>query len=397
MNIFFLLSQQIEKNAGGVQRVTYVLSKYFLETGHKVFFIFTHERCKKIPDGLNGLVALSLADETTRSSIHSIELLNQYVQKYNPDVIIDQEGRSHTILQGLKRNTKVKLITAIHTRIVPPIELFLSATINSDNPPGMMKRILAPVYACYYYRKQLNILRQQYKISDNLVVVAKSLLPVFEKHIGKQVEQGKCVYINNPLSYSDYFPEEQLHTKSRVVLSVARLEYSTKRLDHLLDIWRVIEPMHPDWKLVIVGGPRDETDRAQIKELKRLQNISKKYKLKNVSFEGAQEPLPYYRKSAIFAMTSHHESWGMTLTEAMSQGCVPVAFNSFEAAEEIINKGETGILVKPFSTKLYARELDCLMSDKQYRIEIAKHALASVKHLQVENIASQWLNLMSRY
>lgn len=90
--------------------------------------------------------------------------------------------------------------------------------------------------------------------------------------------------------------------------------------------------------------------------------MAARLKLENVHFEGIQEPAPYYRKARILCLTSTHEGMPMVINEALSYGCFPVVFNSFHAAEDMLPNRETGRLIPPFSLRLFARELDELMS-----------------------------------
>lgn len=114
-----------------------------------------------------------------------------------------------------------------------------------------------------------------------------------------------------------------------------------------------VQPLHPDWHLYLVGdGP----------ERGNLERMAARLKLENVHFEGVQEPAPYYRKARILCLTSTHEGMPMVINEALSYGCFPVVFNSFHAAEDMLPNRETGRLIPPFSLRLFARELDELMS-----------------------------------
>lgn len=72
-------------------------------------------------------------------------------------------------------------------------------------------------------------------------------------------------------------------------------------------------------------------------------NIPDRLVLKNVLFEGRQNPLSYYRRAAVFLMTSLFEGFGVTLTEAQQMGVVPMAMDSFEAVHDIINHRVSGI------------------------------------------------------
>ena len=90
--------------------------------------------------------------------------------------------------------------------------------------------------------------------------------------------------------------------------------------------------------------------------------LSRHYTEDALQFEGVQEPAPYYRKARILCLTSTHEGMPMVINEALSYGCVPVVFNSFHAAEDMLPDRETGRLIPPFSLRLFAREMDELMS-----------------------------------
>ncbi len=54
-----------------------------------------------------------------------------------------------------------------------------------------------------------------------------------------------------------------------------------------------------------------------------LKEMAHKLNLKNISFEGFQEPEPYYARSSLFCLTSTFEGFGLVLAEAMQHGCVP--------------------------------------------------------------------------
>lgn len=53
----------------------------------------------------------------------------------------------------------------------------------------------------------------------------------------------------------------------------------------------------------------------------------------------------------------------MVLVEAMQFGCVPIAFDSFEAIHDVIIPEKTGELVKPFKIKDYINKLSNLIDD----------------------------------
>ncbi len=166
---------------------------------------------------------------------------------------------------------------------------------------------------------------------------------------------------------------------------VGRIEWRQKRVGRLIDIWKRIYKKFPDWELVIVGdGPIRQT-----LEQKAL-------KMERVVFTGWQDPEPFYRDASILCLTSDFEGWGMVLTEAMTFGVVPVAFNSYAAITDIIDDGKNGLLVPPFSHKEFARKLGSLMKDEELRREMSKNCVQYVRRFDIQNVADEWENAFDR-
>ena len=387
MNILFLLSQPLRKNVGGVERVTDILARQFISAGIKVGFGFCREYHLKESDAKIYAVSF-LANANSDSFLTEQQAM---LKSFEPDVIINQGGRWPGNLSFLRFNSNVKIITSYHTMIWSP--KIISDTLLRDQSellPKWKKTVM--FLLCYrYYFRQLSNIRNLTKESDLFVTCSNNLVPSF-RNLVKNDEQDKIIAVNNPASYqvSDGF------LKEKEILSVSRLEYSSKRLDYLLKAWSLLENKYPDWRVTIVGGPINGQDIGQHRELCRLKEICRKYKLNRVHFAGFQEPLPYYQKSAIFAMTSRHESWGMSLIEASSQGAVPVLFNSFPAASEIITDGVNGCLVPPFDVKKYAETLEKLMSDEQLRNQMSLNAQENIRRFAPTTIAKRWMDIFEK-
>lgn len=119
-------------------------------------------------------------------------------------------------------------------------------------------------------------------------------------------------------------------------------------------------------------------------------------KMERVVFTGWQDPESFYRDASILCLTSDFEGWGMVLTEAMTFGAVPVAFNSYAAITDIIDDGKTGMLVPPFSHKEFARKLGLLMKDEELRMEMSKNCVQYVKRFDIQNVADEWERTFGR-
>ena len=84
----------------------------------------------------------------------------------------------------------------------------------------------------------------------------------------------------------------------------------------------------------------------------------------------------------------------MVITEGMQYGCIPITFDSYGAAREIIDDGVNGCLVPSFRIKEYANRLEELMDDEEKRVSMAMNAQKKVKAFSAEIVADQWEKLL---
>ena len=89
-------------------------------------------------------------------------------------------------------------------------------------------------------------------------------------------------------------------------------------------------------------------------------------------------------------MTSSFEGWGMTIVEAMTQGCVPIAMDSFSALHDIITNGENGEIVPEnnYTAMCYAAEKIINNFDAY-----STNAFNSTGRFSVDKIGNDWVNL----
>jgi len=184
------------------------------------------------------------------------------------------------------------------------------------------------------------------------------------------------------LSFSeDTRPAEQ---KTKTVLLVSRMEERQKRIKLALDIWN--QTPHNGWQLKIVGAGED---------LEYYKRLARKWDVKDVAFEGRQNPLPYYQEASIFMMTSAFEGWGLTLTEAQQNGCVPIAFNTYASLPDIITDGRNGYIVPEGDVHQYIARLTQLMEDETLRKEMGQNAAADCQRYTPQKVAAKWNKLFT--
>ena len=89
-------------------------------------------------------------------------------------------------------------------------------------------------------------------------------------------------------------------------------------------------------------------------------------------------------------MTSTHEGWGMVLTEAMSYGCVPFVYDTYESLHDIIDDGKNGIIAKPFDKKEMARRIQEAIDDGKKFTAMQNATVEKVKSFSIEQIVDKW-------
>ena len=129
-------------------------------------------------------------------------------------------------------------------------------------------------------------------------------------------------------------------------------------------------------------------------DMERYRKYVKKHDIDRISFEGEQNPEPYYSSASIFLMTSPAEGWGLTITESLQRGVVPVIMNSSPVFSEIIENDESGILVKDNNLKEFQVAIETLMDNDNLRISLAKNGLQRAELFSKENTIIKWKKLI---
>jgi glycosyltransferase involved in cell wall biosynthesis len=242
--------------------------------------------------------------------------------------------------------------------------------------------IIRPV-ATLYLRPKYRLL---YDNCDCCVLLSAHFIPGFTRIAGRKPDKFHA--IGNALTFESRITPSALHQKQKEVLIVSRLDEPVKRLSLALKIWQKIEQEEDleNWKLTIVGDGAD---------MEYYQYLSRQLKLRRCTFAGRQPSMPYHLKASLFMMTSAGEGWGLTLTEALQMGAVPVVFDSFGAVKDIICNGENGIIVPNNKLNLYANAMALLMSDSTTIQRMANKAIESSKQFSIENVTHRWINLFN--
>ena len=391
MNILFLYGSAINPERGGVQRVTAVLADEFARRGNGVFYLSLP---KNRADSADAQRQFFLPNDDYASS-ENRAFLKEFLARERIDILVNQGGlgRACSSLAETAKSKGVALISVAHNGLLDVARNYRASHEHTWKRYGVgflcAVADFAPVRALLiaaYLRRYRAHFRALCKNSDVVLLLSDG----YKQDLAKYMPDGKCPgnvrALPNPCSFpvsesEKNFPEKHFRKE---LLYVGRVNFSQKRIDLLLSVWRRLEKDFPDWELSIVGGGPD------LPEAKR---IAKREGLSRVNFEGFRDSKEYFRRAPIVCMTSAFEGFPMTLGEAISCGCVPVAFDSYAAARDIIDDGENGVLVPPMDCEKYAAALAELMRDPALRERLARAAFEKSKQLSVEKIGDKWLAL----
>ena len=218
---------------------------------------------------------------------------------------------------------------------------------------------------------------------DYLVLVSSELQKYYQKRL--MGNKCMCIYIPNCI---DGFPEKKASLRAKRLISVGRLSPEKGYLD-LLRIYHILYKKHPDWKLDIIG---DGKEKKLLEEYIHVHNMEKYVTLHG--FQNKEYIDRMMQDSSIYLMTSHTESFGIVLIEAMSHGLPCIAMDSAEGAREIIHSGENGYLIKNRNYDIMVKKICDLIKDRDERVRLGDNARKSVEKFTSEAVGEEWFTLI---
>lgn len=394
MNILFYTHGKVYATRGGTERTTVSLASALTQLyGCRCFSLYEAE---EHTERENCFVA-EFQWQAGRDYQQDAETLRKIIVNNRIDYIIDQGIFIHVKLLCLAATgTGCKVILAHHYE--PGAEaLYMSLQRHWAKRHDKMslrrrcKWLFDLVFYSYSKHKYVETLRRTYREAyfnaHCVVLLSKGFIDAYQQ-FGRFNDNKKFLIIPNSLSFNEFLPIDEIAEKKPVILIVSRIEEVHKRLSLALKIWANVKK-HTDangWQLKIVGTGKD---------MPMYQRMIENEKIPNVTFEGHQNPLPYYKEASLFMMTSRSESWGLTLTEAQQMGVVPIAFDTYASLREIITNGQDGVVVKEGNVDVYINRMLDLMRNDAERQRMARQAIVSSQRFSQEKVAEKWWNLLS--
>lgn len=388
MNILFVL-RTLE--VGGVEVVTVTLANKFAREGHNVSIWAFEKGLNSIETRIESNVSLYIGygyscSKANIAKLHNIMLSNKV------NLVINQWGLPYlplrTVLKA-KRNIDLKIISICHSNPQANGKI-TNIDIQLADCNSIIKWVFLKLRRIIWRYITAASMRYVYKNSDLYAVLSKEYIAPLCEYI-RMYNIEKIAILPNPLTINLCGVNTTKKSTRNEVLYVGRLENTAKRVSRLIDIWTIVEHNAPDWKLRIIGdGP----------ERSHLEDSVKERKLKNIEFEGINDPVKFYTNADMLLLVSEFEGFPLVLAECMSFGVIPIVYNSFPAAASIVSNNDNGSLIDysptSFPVSEFSDKILSLINDKQKRDYLSHNARIKSFCYSVENVYAEWMKVIER-
>lgn len=377
MNIIWLYDRPLVSEAGGTERITYLIAKGLSLEGHNCL----------------GMLVIPNGSKDISYNTKKISNLYEFLKTNHIDIVINQIAYDRWLLETFLKDGGEKwekdggrIISCLHFDPQNPSDLYLMKCKRNKDLKDIIKIIAIIIFHVHYkHRQQENegiIYNYIYDNSDWFVVLSERHIPYLKK-VMRRTDYSKVVAINNPLTFDDISSPAILSEKRKIAIVCARMSEYHKRISIILKAWNIVkkQPESNEWQLVIIGdGP----------DLQAYKNYVASKHIPDVKFEGQQSPEAYYRIASILLLTSSAEGWGLTITEGLQRGVVPVVMDSCPVFKDIIDDGINGILTPNNRIISYAKDILKLIKNPEILKEMQHNALDSARRYLTTNIIKKW-------
>lgn len=369
-------------NTGGVQRSTHKMAFIFQSKGHNCYILERSDnQDSREVDGLKVIAIQSLETATEK------DRYKKYLKNYKIDVIINQMGSDIKVTRFLHKHKhdSIRLLSTL--RMNPKnfainLKDILGEELKKKGLGFFNTAVLRQIILAYHRLKQAYILSSIIKMNDFFILLNQNFIPelgYFWIDTKKHANKLKAI----PNLFTPV--EQQISEKENIILYVGRLSRNQKRTDLLMTIWKDLHGRLPDWMFMVIGDGEDKS---------WMQSYAELNELKRINFLGYQDPQLYYRKAKILSFTSAYEGFGNVLVEAQQHGVVPVMFNSYSAAPDIVINDDSGFLIKPFDIQEFSNKTLTLAQNHSTWEVFSKSACKNAKRFEENSVYPMWRELI---
>lgn len=225
----------------------------------------------------------------------------------------------------------------------------------------------------------------------NLIKTSQIDYFVYNSHftsnvVAPQLPLSKSFVLYPPISVSKFTNQNK---KEKLILSVARFDSPShsKRQDVLIDAFRQLHLLHPDYRLQLMGGLKGDEDmltnlRSMVGNLPIDIIINPDFQTILAAYQKAQ----FFFHAAGFGIDENSnpevvEHFGIVTVEAMASGCIPVVID--RGGQREIVRGNCGFLVN--SVQEMVAQTSKVITDQSLSKSLSENAVQRAADFSEKN------------
>jgi glycosyltransferase involved in cell wall biosynthesis len=226
-------------------------------------------------------------------------------------------------------------------------------------------------------------MRERYPALDAVTVLTQTDLDAYRDMLDGTIDLEQ---IPNAISR---LPGDPPPERDKVILAAGRLT-AVKGFDLLIRAFAPVAERHPDWRLVIRGyGEQRPVLERLIAEEGLEDHVDLGY--------AASQMGELMARSAVFALSSRHEGFGMVLLEAMSKGMAVVSFDCETGPRELIDDDRDGVLVPAEDVAAFTQALLRVIEDPALRERLGAAAREKAGGYGIDVVGARWDALLAAH
>lgn len=350
---------------GGAERSTALLSKMLASQGFNVFLAIIKDRIDYDFEGKLFIIGDKKEKRSFYSKILGLLRFRKFIKEQQFDFIVDNRTRPIALKESVYSSYLYKGCKVI----------YVVRSYHLEN----------------YFPKRRAMALKQIEKSYHYIGVSKEIA----ERIKKDYNTSKVSHIYNPAPIK-VFEKLSLEKVDKIeaikhpyIISMGRLDEDVKNYSLLIEAYKKSKLSKNNILLKIIGkGPDKAIINAKIKEV-ALEKF-----IEIVPF--AKNPFPWLKNALFTVLTSKYEGFPRMLIESLAVKTPIISVDCKSGPSEIVQQKENGLLIENNNVEALANAMDSFIFDTDLYTRCKNNAQNSISHLEIDEIAKQWKQLLTK-